>query len=55
MEELSEFDVAEYLDTDELQALYLDEVAKENDPAALIKAIDKAARANGMTKTSKGT
>ena len=55
MEELSEFDVAEYLDADELQALYLDEVAKENDPAALIKAIDKAARANGMTKTAKGT
>ena len=55
MEELSEFDVAEYLDTDELQALYLDEVAKENDPAALIKAIDKAAKANGMTKTAKGT
>ena len=30
MEELTKFDVAEYLDTDELQTLYLDEVAKDN-------------------------
>ena len=53
MEKLTEFDVAEYLDTDELQTLYLDEAAKENDPAALIKAIDTVARAKGMTKTAK--
>ena len=53
MEELTKFDVAEYLDTDELQTLYLDEVAKENDPSALIKAIDTVARAKGMTKTAK--
>ena len=53
MEKLTKFDVAEYLDTDELQTLYLDEVAKENDPAALIKAIDTVARAKGMTKTAK--
>ncbi len=53
MEKLTEFDVAEYLDTDELQILYLDEAAKENDPAALIKAIDTVARAKGMTKTAK--
>ena len=52
MEELTKFDVAEYLDTDELQTLYLDEVAKENDPSALIKAIDTVARAKGMTKTA---
>ena len=53
MEKLTRFDAAEYLDTDELQTLYLDEVAKENDPAALIKAIDTVARAKGMTKTAK--
>ena len=53
MEKLTKFDVAEYLDTDELQTLYLDEVAKENDPSALIKAIDTVARAKGMTKTAK--
>ena len=33
MEKLTKFDVAEDLDTDELQILYLAEVAKENDPA----------------------
>ena len=53
MEKLTKFDVAEYLDADELQTLYLDEAAKENDPAALIKAIDTVARAKGMTKTAK--
>ena len=49
MEKLTEFDAAEYLDTDELQTLYLDEAAKENDPTALVKAIDTVARAKGMT------
>ena len=53
MEKLTKFDAAEYLDTDELQTLYLDEALKENDPAALIKAIDTVARAKGMTKTAK--
>ena len=38
MEKLTKFDAAEYLDTDELQTLYLDAVAKETDPAALIRA-----------------
>ena len=50
MEELTKFDVAEYLDTDELQTLYLDEVAKENDPSALIKAIDTVARYSSKGK-----
>ena len=53
MEKLTKFDVAEYLDADELQTLYLDEAAKENDPSALIKAIDTVVRAKGMTKTAK--
>ena len=53
MEKLTKFDAAEYLDTDELQTLYLDEAAKENDPTALIKAIDTVARAKGMAKTAK--
>ncbi len=48
-EKLAKFDVSEYLDTDELQTLYLDKVAKENDPSALIKAIDTVARAKDMT------
>lgn len=49
MEKLTEFDAAEYPDTDELQTLYLNEAAKENDPTALVKAIDTVARAKGMT------
>lgn len=53
MEKLIKFDSAAYLDTDELQTLYLDEIAMENDPAALIKAIDTVARAKGMTKTAR--
>ena len=53
MEKLTRFDAAEYLDTEKLQTFYLDEVAKENDPAAFLKAIDTVARAKGMTKTAK--
>ena len=53
MEKLIEFDAAEYLDTDELQTLYLDEESKENDPSAFIKVIDTVVRAKGMTKTAK--
>ena len=53
MEKLTRFDAAEYLDTEKLQTLYLDEVAKENDPSAFLKAIETVARAKGMTKTAK--
>ena len=35
MEKLTKFDVAEYLDIDDLQTLYLDATAKENDFAAI--------------------
>lgn len=50
---LSEFDAAEYLDDEELQARYLVEVAKENNPTELLKAIDTIARAKGMAKTAR--
>ena len=53
MEKLTRFDAAEYLDTEKLQTFYLDEVAKENDPVAFLKAIDTVARAKGMTNTAK--
>lgn len=52
MEKLTRFDAAEYLDTEKLQTLYLDEVAKENDPSAFLKAIETVARAKRMTKTA---
>ncbi len=50
---LSGFDAAEYLDDEELQARYLVEVAKENNPTELLKAIDTIARAKGMAKTAR--
>ncbi len=53
MENLTKFNAAEYLDSDELQTLYFDETAKDNDLAVLIMAIETVARAKGMTKTAK--
>jgi len=53
MKKLTKFDSAEYLDDEELQARYLVDVAKENDPAELLRAIDTIARARGMAKTAR--
>ena len=53
MEKLTEFDVAEYLDTEELQKGYLECVAQENDPAELLKAISDVARAKEMAQAKK--
>lgn len=53
MEKLTEFDTAEYLDTEKLQKGYLDYVAKEGTEEELLKAIADVARARGMAKTAK--
>lgn len=53
MEKLTEFDMAEYLDTEELQQGYLDYNAKEGTPEDLLNAIKTVVRARGMTKTAK--
>ena len=53
MEKLTEFDMAEYLDTEELQKGYLDYNAKEGTPEDLLRAINAVARARGMTETAK--
>ena len=53
MDNITKFDVAEYLDTEELQDGYLRYVASENDPAELLKAIKDVAKAKGMTKVAK--
>ena len=53
MEKLTEFDMAEYLDTEELQKGYLDYNAKEGTPEDLLRAINAVARARGMTETVK--
>lgn len=53
MEKLTEFDSAEYLDSEELRSGYLELVAKEGTQEELLKAINDVARARGMTKTAK--
>jgi len=53
MEKLTEFDMAEYLNTKKLQKGYLDYVAKEGTPEELIEAINTVARAKGMAQTAK--
>ena len=53
MEELTVFDPAEYLDTEELRTGYLELVAKEGTQEELLKAISDVARARGMAKTAR--
>lgn len=53
MEKLTEFDMAEFLNTKKLQKGYLDYVAKEGTPEELIEAINTVARAKGMSRTAK--
>lgn len=53
MEKLTEFDMAEYLDTEGLRRGYLDYNAKDGTPEDLLNAIKTVARAKGMTKTAK--
>lgn len=53
MERLTEFDMAEYLDSEELREGYLEYVAKEGTQEELLEAIKTVARARGMTKTAK--
>lgn len=49
----TKFDVAEYLDTEELREGYLEFVAKDGTQEELLKAIGDVARARGMSKTAK--
>ncbi|MCQ2580519.1 MAG: putative addiction module antidote protein [Treponemataceae bacterium] len=53
MEKLTEFDAAEYLDTEELRQGYLELVSKEGTPEDVLRAINTVARARGMTKIAK--
>jgi probable addiction module antidote protein len=47
------FDPAEYLDSDEAIAAYLDEAFKTEDPTFITHAIGVAARARGTTQIAK--
>ena len=51
--ELSEFDAAEYLNSEADVAAYLTSVLEENDPALLAAAIGDIARARGMSQVAK--
>lgn len=51
--ELPEFDVAEYLNSEEDVAAYLTAVLEENDPALLATALGDIARSRGMTQVAK--
>lgn len=53
MEGLTEFDMAEYLDTESLQQGYLDFNARKGTPEDLLQAIQVVARSRGMTKTAR--
>lgn len=48
----SAFDVAEYLDSEEAIAAYLNEVMAEDDQELLLSALDDIARARGMTQVA---
>jgi len=50
--ELAEFDVAEFLNTDEDVVDYLNAVLADGDPALLPAALGDIARARGMTQIS---
>lgn len=49
----TKFDVADYLDTEELRKDYLDLVAKDGTQEEFLKAISDVARARGMSRTAK--
>ncbi|MCL2523824.1 MAG: putative addiction module antidote protein [Betaproteobacteria bacterium] len=49
------FDVAEYLDSDEMIAAYLTVSLEDDDPAELARALGTVARARGMTQLARDT
>ncbi len=53
--DLPEFDMTEYLENDQAIAEYLTIVLEENDPAALMQALNTVARARGMTEIAKAS
>lgn len=53
--DLPDFDMVEYLKTDEDIANYLTVVLEDNDPALLAAALGDIARARGMTEIAKAS
>jgi len=54
-DDIPDFDIAKYLDTEERIASYLDCVMQDNDPELLLAALGDAARARGMAKVAEQT
>lgn len=50
--DLPEFDLTEFLDSEESIAAYLTAVIEENDPSELAHALGMVARARGMTQVA---
>ena len=55
MDKLRDFDVANYLDNNELIAEYISQILKDGDMDELMSAIDEIARAKGMTRIAQKT
>ncbi len=53
--ETSKFDIADYLDSNEMIAEYLNEVLKEGNDTEIVTAIGHIAKAIGMTKIAEET
>jgi len=49
------YDVADYLDSDEMIGVYLDAAFGSGDPSRIAEALGDVARARGMTKIAKAT
>jgi probable addiction module antidote protein len=52
---LSEFDIAQYLDTDELREAFLKDAFESDDPELIACAIGTVARAKSITKLAQDT
>lgn len=53
MSDISKFNVADYLETEQAMAEYLEMVLEENDPSLLIKAIGDISKAKSINEISK--
>ena len=53
--ELQDFDPAEYLESEEAMAEYLTAIIEENNPALLAAALGDIARARGMTEIARAS
>ena len=54
-DDLPDFDMAEYLDSDEAIAEYLNQVLADNDAGELAAALGDIAKAKGMTEIAKAS